>query len=251
MLRLNACSAGYGDTTVFADVTLTVGPSQLIAVVGRSGCGKTTLVHVAAGLIQPRAGAVTLHGEPLCAGDLRIGLVQQHYGLFPWFTAGRNVEIGLELRRIGREERRARAAAALSELGLAEAARRYPAELSGGEQQRVALARTTALGPEVLLLDEPFSSLDAFTREALQEELLRLQDLHARATLMVTHSLEEAVFLADRIGVMYGRPAALSVLDNPWGRPRGERSHAARAEADFTAAVAALRRRFEERTRGA
>jgi NitT/TauT family transport system ATP-binding protein len=139
---------------------------------------------------------------------------------------------------------------ALAELGLADAATRFPGELSGGEQQRVALARTTALEPEILLLDEPFSSLDAFTREALQEELLRLQDLHGRATLLVTHSLEEAVFTADRIGIMHGRPAALSVRSNPWRTPRSERSHADRTTAEFGAAVATLRRDFEELSDG-
>jgi NitT/TauT family transport system ATP-binding protein len=248
MLALQSCTAGYGELTVFTTATLTVGTSELVAVVGRSGCGKSTLVHVAAGLIQPQAGRVTLHGDPLQAGDLRVGFVQQHYGLFPWFTAARNVELGLELRGVPRGERRRRTEAALAEVGLTDAGARYPAELSGGEQQRVALARTSALEPEVLLLDEPFSSLDAFTREALQEELLRLQDLHSRATLVVTHSLEEAVFLADRIGIMHGRPAELSILDNPWKRLRRERSHAARAEAEFTTAIARLRRRFEELT---
>ncbi len=251
LLRLERCSAAYGPLRVFEELSLSVAPAEIVAVVGRSGCGKTTLVHVAAALALPTAGRVSLDGRPLAAGDHRVGFVQQHYGLFPWFTAGGNVELGLRLRGVGRNARRRRAMQALGELGLADAAGRFPAELSGGEQQRVALARTTALEPEVLLLDEPFSSLDAFTREALQEELLRLQDIHRRATLLVTHSLEEAVFTADRIGIMYGRPAALSVRDNPWRTPRPDRSHADRTTAEFSAAVAALRRDFEGLSDGA
>jgi NitT/TauT family transport system ATP-binding protein len=250
MLKLERCSAAYGKLRVFDDLSLSIAPAEVVAVVGRSGCGKTTLVHVAAALALPTSGQVNLDGRPLTSGDHRVGFVQQHYGLFPWFTAGGNVELGLKLRGVSRDERRRLAMQALDELGLADAAARFPGELSGGEQQRVALARTTALEPEVLLLDEPFSSLDAFTREALQEELLRLQDLHRRATLLVTHNLEEAVFTADRIGIMHGSPAALSLHSNPWCTPRSERSHADRTTAEFSAAVTTLRRDFEELSYG-
>ena len=249
MLELLDCSAGYGPTRVFETLSLSLEPGEIVAVVGRSGSGKTTLVHVAAALHAPAAGTVTLDGAPLSAGDHRIAFVQQHYGLFPWYTVAANVELGLRLRGIPRGERAGRARRALAEVGLQAAADRFPAELSGGEQQRVALARTSALSPTVLLLDEPFSSLDAFTREALQEELLQLQEAHERATLLVTHSLEEAVFLADRIGIMYGRPARLEIGTNPWQRPRRERSHAARSTAAFAGAVAELRRESEERSR--
>ena len=168
MLELDDCTARYGSFTVFASVSLIVRDTEVVAVVGPSGCGKTTLLHVAAALRPPEEGSVLLAGRHLIRGDRRIGFVQQHYGLFPWFTAFANVELGLKLRSVTREERRRRAEAALSEVGLAARADHFPGELSGGEQQRVALARTNALEPEVLLLDEPFSSLDAFTREALQ-----------------------------------------------------------------------------------
>jgi NitT/TauT family transport system ATP-binding protein len=161
-----------------------------------------------------------------------------------------NVELGLKLRHVPAAARRKRAHTALSELGLEHLSGKYPAELSGGEQQRVALARTTAVEPEVLLLDEPFSSLDAFTRESLQEELLRLSSRHARATLLVTHSLEEAVFVSDRIGIMHGSPARLSLMGNPWSAPRGQRSAHGRSSPDFAAAVTTLRSRFEEKSDG-
>jgi ABC-type nitrate/sulfonate/bicarbonate transport system ATPase subunit len=250
MLHLENTTAAYPELTVFENLSLSVGPGEVVAVVGRSGCGKTTLVQVAAGLLQPLTGRVTLSGETLYAGDHRIGFVQQHYGLFPWFTAVGNVELGLKLRGVPAAERRERARAALAELGIGTVATRFPAELSGGEAQRVALARTSALDPAVLLLDEPFSSLDAFAREALQEDLLRLQDTHRRTTLLVTHSLEEAAFLADRIGIMHRRPAALELIENPWPVPRAERTHAARSDDAFGAAVGEVRRRFEEAAGG-
>jgi NitT/TauT family transport system ATP-binding protein len=250
MLELTDCTARYGSFTVFASVSLTVWDAEVVAVVGPSGCGKTTLLHVAAALRPPAEGSVLLAGRPLARGDRRIGFVQQHYGLFPWFTTFANVELGLKLRHITRQERRRRTAAALSEVGLAARADHFPGELSGGEQQRVALARTNALEPEVLLLDEPFSSLDAFTREALQEDVLRLQAAHRRATLVVTHSLEEAVFLADRIGIMYGTPASIAVTENPWQVPAEERPHRSRTSRAFGEAVSEVRARFEELQHG-
>lgn len=245
MLRIEGCTTGFGDTTLFARLSLELRLGEILAVVGPSGCGKSTLLHIAAGVHPPWTGSVTLDGKALAPGDRRIGFVQQHYGLFPWFTVEKNVALGLRLRGEGRSRRRSLALAGLRELGLQEKAHRFPRELSGGERQRVALARTVAFSPEVLLLDEPFSALDAFTREELQETLLELQNRQNLATLLVTHSLEEAVFLADRVGIMFGSPTELRVRQNPWHRKRRDRRHEDRQHPGYAAAVGSLRREFE------
>jgi ABC-type nitrate/sulfonate/bicarbonate transport system ATPase subunit len=202
MLELSACSAVYGTTTVFAALSLAVRPHEVVAVVGPSGCGKTTLLHVIAGLKTPAAGRVLLDGSPLQAGDPRVGLILQQHGLFPWYTVERNVELGLEIRRIAAAERRGRGREALAAAGLAGLERRYPAELSGGQQQRVAIARTLALEPELLLMDEPFSSLDAMAREELQDLTLRLIAGRPMTTVIVTHSIEEAVYMSGAVLLM-------------------------------------------------
>jgi ABC-type nitrate/sulfonate/bicarbonate transport system ATPase subunit len=172
--------------------------------------------------------------------------VEQHYGLFPWFSVEKNVALGLRLRGIPRRERNDRVIAGLTELGLADKARSLPGELSGGEKQRVALARTIAADPNLLLLDEPFSALDAFTREELQQTLLMLHHRHHRSTLLVTHSLEEAVFVADRIGIMHGSPAGLTTVENPWRSVAGAPHREDRSSRRFGTAVAGVRRRFGE-----
>lgn len=246
MLRIDGCTTGYGETPLFSELSLELRLGEILAVVGSSGCGKSTLLHIAAGVHNPWKGSVALDGRALTPGDRRIGFVQQYYGLFPWFNVEKNVALGLRLRGVDYHRRRSLAMSSLKELGLREKAHRFPRELSGGERQRVALARTVAFDPEVLLLDEPFSALDAFTREELQETLLHLQNRQNRATLLVTHSLEEAVFLADRVGIMYGSPTRVRVSENPWTRKRRHRRREDRQEPGYAAAVAELRRRFEE-----
>lgn len=250
MLRLQGCTTGFNDSPLFNKLSLEVAAGELLVVVGRSGCGKTTLLHTAAGIHTLWEGSLLLDGSNLRPGDRRIGFVQQHYGLFPWFTVEKNVALGLRLRGVPRKERRRQARRALIELGLSHRSGAYPGRLSGGEQQRVALAAARTHNPKLLLLDEPFSSLDAFSREELQEALLNLQKNRSPATLMVTHSLEEAIFLADRIAVMYGTPSRLESLSNPWTTPRAARRHGDRARQPFVSAVATLRRRFEELTGG-
>lgn len=250
MLRIEGCTTGFGDSPLFDELSLELKLGEILAVVGPSGCGKSTLLHLAAGVHQPWKGTVSLDGKALSPGDRRIGFVQQHYGLFPWFSVEKNVALGLRLRGVERSRRHDLVLGTLEELGLQEKGGRFPRELSGGERQRVALARTVAFSPELLLLDEPFSALDAFTREELQETLLALQNRQNRATLLVTHSLEEAVFLADRVGIMFGNPTQLRVGKNPWGRQRRDRRHENRQDPGYTAAVAEVRRRFEELRRG-
>jgi ABC-type nitrate/sulfonate/bicarbonate transport system ATPase subunit len=250
MLSIRDCSTGYADATLFADLTLHVAAGEVVVVVGRSGVGKTTLLHIAAGIHTPRRGQVTLDGRPLEAGDRRVGMVQQHFGLFPWLTVGANVALGLRLRGVPRSDHARRAHAALREVGLEDRRDAYPGELSGGERQRVALARTRSYHPRLLLLDEPFSALDAITREELQEDFMRLQLADGPAALLVTHSLEEAVFLSHRIGILRAHPLGFVMVENPWNRPFAERRHGHRGDADFLHAVGRMRHHFEDDRRG-
>ncbi|WP_455381627.1 ABC transporter ATP-binding protein [Salinispira pacifica] len=213
MLELRSCSAAYQDNVVFSDISFSVPAGSTLAVVGRSGCGKSTLLAVAAGLKRPAGGRVELNGSAILPGA--AALIPQQYGLFPWFTALGNVELGLRVRRIPRAERRARAAQTLARVHLEGLAHRYPAALSGGQQQRVAIARAIVLQPRALLMDEPFSALDALTRERLQDLLIEVLEGGEIPSIIVTHSIEEAAYLGNRIAVMAGRPAKLHMVDNP------------------------------------
>lgn len=250
MLSLTDCTVGYGKGPIFENLSMEVAEGELLVIVGTSGCGKSTLLNLIGGLLPPHRGSLLLEGSRIRGGDPRIGMVQQHYGLFPWMTAAENIELALRLQGVRRSERRGLAAEALHNVGLGDKGAHYPGKLSGGEQQRLALARTHARKPALLLLDEPFSALDAFTREELQEELLEMRKVRRPTAVMVTHSLEEAVYLADRIGVMYGTPAALETFSNPWPLPSTQRAHLHREQQGYLAAVAALRHRFEELHRG-
>ena len=215
MLHLRDCSVSYGERPAFRGVTLSATPG-ISCLVGPSGCGKTTLLLAAAGLVRPCSGSVSLDDEPVRAGDRRVGLILQQYGLFPWFSVRENVELGLRLRRVAPEERRRTACRELRMLGLAEQEDRYPRELSGGQQQRVAIARAYALRPTLLLMDEPFSALDAPTREGLQDLLLEAARSRPTSVLMVTHSIEEAACLGNPVWVMAGVPGGITGrVDNP------------------------------------
>jgi NitT/TauT family transport system ATP-binding protein len=216
MLELRDCRAAYGAQTALAHVTLTVPAGMMSCIVGASGCGKTTLLMLAAGLIAPRSGTVRLDGDPVFPGDRRIGLILQHYGLFPWFTVRENVELGLRIRAVPPAERRRIVAQELRAVGLEALGQRFPRDLSGGQQQRVAIARAYALQPRLLLMDEPFSALDALGREALQDLLLEAARLRQSTILLVTHSIEEAACLGKVIWVMGGSPGRITArLENP------------------------------------
>ncbi|ACA17841.1 ABC transporter related [Methylobacterium sp. 4-46] len=206
-------------TEVLAGLDLDVAPGEFLAIVGASGVGKSTLLRVVADLVRPSAGIVTV--SPPAPGRRAVALVFQDARLLPWRRILDNVGFGLEKLRIPRAERRRRAARALARVGLSDLARRWPFQLSGGQRQRVALARALAVEPHVLLMDEPFSALDALTREALQDELARLCGGSGQTVLFVTHDIEEAVYLADRVVVLAGAPgriAATHVVAAP--RPR-------------------------------
>ena len=208
MLRLEHLSKTYQDgTRALADVTLTVGEGEIVALVGGSGCGKTTLLRLIAGLDRASAGAILLDGQPITDPHPAVGIVFQEPRLLPWLTVADNVAFGLE--DVPAPERRARVAHALEMVGIPEHAGRWPRELSGGQQQRVAIARAFVTAPKLLLLDEPFSALDAFTRASLHEHLLGLWAESRPMVLLVTHDVQEAVALADRAVVMRPKPGRI------------------------------------------
>jgi sulfonate transport system ATP-binding protein len=207
------------------DITLNIAPGGIVVVVGGSGCGKSTLLRIIGGLDRPSEGRVALDGAGIDAPREEIGLVFQEPRLFPWLSVEGNVGFGLEDRPT--RERADRVGAQLARVGLAEKAGAWPRELSGGQAQRVSLARALIVRPQVLLLDEPFSALDAFTRSELQDHLLDLWDEARPILLLVTHDIEEALVLASRIAVMRSPPGRIAgIIDVPLPRPRDRLSPA-------------------------
>lgn len=220
MLSLEHLSKIYADgTRALADINLTVRESEIVALIGGSGCGKTTLLRLIAGLDKASAGAIRLDGETIAEPHPAIGIVFQEPRLLPWLSVAENVAFGLE--HLSAADRKARVAHALDKIGLAEHAKRWPRDLSGGQQQRVAIARAFVANPKVLLLDEPFSALDAFTRASLHEHLLGLWDETRPTVVLVTHDVQEAVTLADRAIVMQPKPGRIfDELPMSLSRPR-------------------------------
>ena len=208
-------------TWALLDVSLAIPDGEFICAIGPSGCGKTTLLNMIAGFIDPTHGEVRFDGEPITGAAPERGVVFQEYALFPWLTAQRNVEFGLKMQGMSRAERRDRAAEVLEMVGLAGAAKRYPFELSGGMRQRVAVARALVNHPRILLMDEPFAAVDALTRSTLQTELLRIWEDIGITIFFITHNIEEAVYLGDRILVMSPNPGRVQeVVDVDLPRPR-------------------------------
>jgi len=210
------------DVEALSEVSLEVKPGRFVVLVGPSGCGKSTLLMMMAGLRQQTSGTILINDAPIPEPDPnRVGVVFQEASLFPWLTAEENVEFPLALRGVAKSERRAKAEDALKLVGLEGFERHYPSELSGGMQQRVNLARATAADPLVLLMDEPFAALDAQTRELMQAELLKIWAAAHKTVLFITHQINEAVYLADRVAVMSGRPGRVKeVFPIPFERPR-------------------------------
>lgn len=200
---------GNGGLEVLDDLSFAVAREEFVAVLGPSGCGKSTLLRVLAGLLRPTAGKVCFDGRPLQGPQRRVGLVFQHANLMPWRTVLRNITLPLELRGVPRAEARQRAEELIALVGLQGFEETLPRDLSGGMAQRVAIARALIHDPEVLLLDEPFAALDALTRERMWEELLRIWQARRKTVLLVTHSVTEALLLADRVLVLSPRPARL------------------------------------------
>ena len=213
-----------GGLLALDDISLQVGQGEFLALLGPSGCGKSTLLHVVAGL-EPAVGELLVQGKKITGPGLDRGVVFQDYALFPWRTVLDNVAFGLEMRKLPRPERLARAHEYVKLVGLEGFEERYPAQLSGGMKQRVAIARALAFDPEVLLMDEPFAALDAQTREILQAELLRIWEQTSKTIMFVTHSIDEAVFLSQRVVVMTARPGRIKQIvdvDLPWPRTEND-----------------------------
>lgn len=208
-LRFESVTKTFGAVPVVQEpFSLDIPAGQFVVFLGPSGCGKTTLMRMIGGLDTPSSGRILLQGQPVGGPDIRRGMVFQSYSSFPWLSVRKNVEFGMRFRRdMTKAQKRERAGYFLDLVGLADFANSYPSRISGGMRQRVAIARTLAADPDVLLMDEPFGALDANLREDLQYELRKIQKKSGKTTIFVTHDVEEAVFLADRIIVFGSRPA--------------------------------------------
>lgn len=203
---------GSAEVEALNNVSATVSRSQIYAFIGPSGCGKSTLLSLIAGLETPTSGEIVANGELVNSPDPSRCLIYQEPSLFPWLSVLGNVEFPLSLRRVSKEERRTRALALLAQVGLAEFAHAFPHQLSGGMQQRAAVARALIADPELLLMDEPFGSLDEQTRYLMQQFLLEVWEMSKKTIILVTHHIDEAIYLADRIFVMTARPGQLKQL---------------------------------------
>ncbi|MBF2000844.1 MAG: ATP-binding cassette domain-containing protein [Synechococcales cyanobacterium C42_A2020_086] len=213
-----------GPYTVLQDVNLAIQEGEFICVIGHSGCGKSTLLNMVSGFNQPTNGSVLLHGKPITKPGPDRMVVFQNYSLLPWLTAFENIYLGVDSVYPNKSEAEKKTIVRdhLALVGLSEAAEKKPPQLSGGMKQRVAIARALATRPEVLILDEPFGALDAITKEELQEELLKIWNEHRCTVLMITHDIDEALFLADRLVMMTNGPAAKigEIMNIHFPRPR-------------------------------
>ncbi len=217
MIEVRSLSFSYSNgDSLFRGFDWSIGEGEAWAVIGPSGCGKTTLLYLLAGLRRPLAGQVLVRGRLLLRPRQQTGLILQDYGLLPWLSALENVALGMRVRGVPSREARERATEWMERLGIAAVADHYPSQMSGGQRQRAGIARTLTLGPDLMLMDEPFSSLDALTREEMQDLLLDLVLGERVTTVLVTHSIEEAVLLGKRILVLAHPPVVQAqVVENP------------------------------------
>src|SRR5690242_5181077 len=215
-----AARGASGSCTAVKDVPLAIGEGEFVSVVGPTGCGKSTLLNVTAGLLRPSSGALRVFGEPLSGINRRAGYMFQAEGLMPWRTALANVTAGLEFRGVAPDEARRRGEDWLSRVGLSGFGNRYPHQLSGGMRKRTSLAQMLILDPQILLMDEPFSALDIQTRQLMENELLELWSANRKSVLFITHDLEEAIALSDRVVVLSAGPATRPIGEFPIDLPR-------------------------------
>ena len=219
----------FGGREILSPTSFEVARGEFVCIVGASGCGKTTLLRAAAGLVAATAGAVRRNGAPMTQPSREVAFVFQDYGraLLPWRTVQGNVSLALEAAGVAVAQREARIAGVLAKVGLTGHAHKFPAQLSGGMQQRAQIARCLAQRPEMLMMDEPFGALDALTRQSLQDEVARLVHEEGLTVLFVTHDLEEAIYLGDRVVALQanpgpGRPSLARMIDVPIARPRDQ-----------------------------
>ncbi|MBG6214444.1 MAG: ABC transporter ATP-binding protein [Cryobacterium sp.] len=240
--RIFAARRGPG-VTALDDVSLVVAPGEFVSLIGPSGCGKSTLLRLIADLDTPTAGSVEVFGKPARQAriDQDYGIAFQQAGLLPWRTVAGNIELPLELHGVGKAARRARAAELIELVGLADFAGHYPDQLSGGMQQRVAIARSLAESPSLLLMDEPFGALDEMTRERMQNELVRICAETEAAVVFVTHSIPEAVFLSNRVVVMSPRPGRIRSVVTVGLGDRSRRGEDLREDEGFFQALSQVR----------
>ena len=206
MLQISHLSADYGGKPALADINLTLESGELLVVLGPSGCGKTTLLNLIAGFVPYQHGSITLEGQRVEGPGADRGVVFQHEGLLPWRNVQDNVALGLQLAGVDKAQRRQAAAQMLKKVGLEGAEKRFIWQLSGGQRQRVGIARALAANPQLLLLDEPFGALDAFTREQMQTLLLKLWHETGKQVLLITHDIEEAIFMATELVLLSPGP---------------------------------------------
>jgi NitT/TauT family transport system ATP-binding protein len=217
-----------GPMRVLDGVSLDIRQGEFVSVIGPSGCGKTTLMNILGGFVQPTSGQALLDGKPVGGPGPDRGVMFQEYGVFPWLTVRKNIEFGLKLagNKVPRSEHAAIVERYMGLMGLKDFADHHPKHLSGGMRQRLALARAYAVRPQFLLMDEPFGALDAQTRSAMQDLLLEVLQTEDKTVMLITHSVEEAIYLSSRIVVVTARPARIrTIIDLPFGYPRAENLH--------------------------
>ncbi|MGH2473213.1 MAG: ABC transporter ATP-binding protein [Candidatus Limnocylindria bacterium] len=246
-MSFDGSARGGGSVEALRDINLRIEDNEFLTVLGPSGCGKTTLLRAIGGLLSWDAGEIHIDGKPIRGPGPERAMVFQNVALLPWDTVISNVAFGLELRGVGRAERERKAMELIDLVGLSGFERRMPRELSGGMQQRVGLARALAVEPKVLLMDEPFGALDEQTRRILQEELLRIWERTRTTVVFVTHSMDEAVLLGDRIALITARPGTVDeIVRVPLPRPRSRDVGSIERSAEFVAIRARLWERLRE-----
>ena len=203
---------GENEVRALDHVNLEIHKGEFVAIIGQSGSGKSTLLNAMAGFLKPSSGEIKIDGKTVEKPSMKYVTIFQNYGLLPWRSVQKNVELGLETKKLGREEKKKITDHYLEMVGLKEAAKKRPAQLSGGMQQRVAIARALAVEPEILFMDEPFGALDAITRMKLQKDVLKIAHETDKTVVFVTHDIEEAIFLADRIVIMSANPGKIKSI---------------------------------------